>query len=64
MFTDFVRDGNLRVYLQVLVRSEDTGAEDGVVPVKYDTCLAKLRLILRLEPDLLLRESCKHLRSQ
>lgn len=60
---DFFRDRDLRVCLQILVGPEDTGAEDCVVPVINDARLAKLRLVLRLEPDLVLREPGKHLRS-
>ena len=50
LLLDNWRDRNERVLLQILVGSEDTGAEDGVVPIKDDACLAQLGLVLRLEP--------------
>lgn len=64
MFLDSVRDWNRRVCLKILVGSEDACAEYCVVPIKNYACLAQLRLILRLEPDLVLRQSREHLSSQ
>ena len=63
MFRDNFRDRNLSVYLKILVGSQDAGAEDGVVPIENDARLALLRLVLRFEPDLVLREPREHLRS-